>query len=194
MPFALAVVVLLLPLVLVLLIPLSLVQRYRVGSARRLARGWVATINVVTIGFSTGLFLVVAAVTSVWIPNAFTYALVGLLAGLLLGLLGLALSRWEATPESLHYTPNRWFVLVVTLVVAARVVYGFWRGWQTWGSSPDGASWLVHSGAAGSLAAGAVVLGYYLTYWAGVRRRFKQHRRTVTMLTANRGATTQRSS
>jgi len=30
-------------------------------------------------------------------------------------------------------------------------------------------------GVAGSLAAGAVVLGYYLSYWLGIRRRLRRH-------------------
>jgi hypothetical protein len=37
------------------------------------------------------------------------------------------------------------------------------------------------SGVAGSMAAGAVVLGYYLVYWFGVRRRFKRIRRSGTV-------------
>jgi hypothetical protein len=35
-------------------------------------------------------------------------------------------------------------------------------------------SWLTASGAAGSLGAGALVLGYYLTFWVGVRRRLRR--------------------
>lgn len=160
------------------LLPLSLVQRYRVGTARRLARGWLATVNMVGLAASVAIFLVGAAVTNAWVPRAFAYALAGLAGGCVLGLLGLALTRWEASPRSLHYTPNRWLVLGITLVVMARLIYGFWRAWQSWRLAIDGTSWLVVSGVAGSLAAGAVVLGYYLTYWAGVRRRLSSwHRR-----------------
>jgi hypothetical protein len=169
---------LLVMLAVIALIPVTLVQRYRVGTARRLARGWVTTINLVGITLSTGLFLLGAAVTSAWVPEAFTYALTGFAGGCLLGLVGLSLSRWEVTPRSLHYTPNRWLVLTITLVVTLRVMYGFWRGWQAWRYTMDGTSWLAASGVAGSLAAGAVVLGYYLTYWFGVRRRFVRHRRS----------------
>src|SRR5918995_4960458 len=104
----------------VALMPLSLVLRYRAGTARRLARGWVATINVLAVALSAALFLVVAAVTSAWVPGAFTHALAGLAGGCLLGLFGLWLSRWEAAPRSLHYTPNRWLVLTITLVVTSR--------------------------------------------------------------------------
>jgi hypothetical protein len=61
--------------------------------------------------------------------------------------------------------------------VTARLAYGFWRGWQTWRAGVEGASWFAASGAAGSMAAGAVVLGYYLAYWMGVRWRFRQQAR-----------------
>lgn len=160
-------------LAIVVLVPVSLIQRYRVGTARRLARGWIVTINLVGIALSAAMFLAASAVTNVWVPHAFTYAGAGIAVGCLLGVLGLLLTRWEATPRSLYYTPNRALVLVITLVVTARVVYGFWRSWQTWRSAAAGDSWFVESGVAGSLAAGAIVLGYYLVYWAGVRRRLK---------------------
>jgi hypothetical protein len=170
-------VLLLLPLVIVLLIPFSLVQRYRGATARRAARGWVATLNLVALMLSTGFFLAGALLTSVWVPRAFTYALGGVALGGALGLLGLALSHWETTPQSLHYTPNRWLVLAITLVVTSRLLYGFWRAWHAWHFSPDETSWWTAAGVGGSLAAGGVVLGYYLTYWLGIRRRTKWFRR-----------------
>ncbi len=157
------------------LLPLSLVQRYRVGTARRPARGWVATVNLVSVAISALLFLLVAGITGLWVPNALRYGAAGLLAGCLLGFLGVATSRWEATPGALHYTPNRWLVLAITLLVAARLAYGVWRGWYAWRVTPGEESWLAVAGVAGSLGAGAVVIGYYLTYWAGVRRRFRRH-------------------
>jgi hypothetical protein len=164
-------------LALVALMPLSLMLRYRAGTARRPARRWVAAINLAAVGISATLLLMVAGITSYWIPTALGYALVGLAGGCLLGLLGLWLSRWEVTPRSLHYTPSRALVLAITLVVMARLIYGFWRSWHAWHATPGDASWLAASGAAGSLAAGALVLGYYLTYWAGVWRRINRHRR-----------------
>jgi hypothetical protein len=170
-------------LALVALMPLSLVQRYRMGTSRRRARGWLATINFFGMVLSVTLFLAAAAVTSIWVPDAFTYTAAGLTAGCVFGALGLVLTRWESAPGSLHYTPNRWLVLAITLVVTARVLYGFWRGWQTWRVAGEGTSWLAASGAAGSMAAGAVVLGYYLIYWMGVRRRFRRHE---SMARANR--------
>jgi uncharacterized membrane protein len=171
-------ILLLLPLVFVVLIPISLLQRYRVGTSRRPARRWVVTLNLTAIALSIAFFLAGAALTNVWVPNAFSYTLAGLAMGGVLGVLGLALSRWETTPRSLHYTPNRWLVLAITLVVLIRLLYGFWRAWEAWRFNPEETSWMLASGAAGSLAAGAIVLGYYFVYWFGLRARLKRHRRT----------------
>ena len=74
-------------------------------------------------------FLAGAALTAVWVPNALTGAVAGVALGAGLGLVGLVLTRWEPTAATLHYTPNRWLVLVVTSMVSARVLYGFWRSW-----------------------------------------------------------------
>jgi hypothetical protein len=57
--------------------------------------------------------------------------------------------------------------------VTARVLYGFWRSWHAWSEGLH--SWTAAFGVAGSMGAGAVVLGYYLAYWIGVRRRLKRH-------------------
>jgi hypothetical protein len=166
---------LLVPLVIALM-PLILVQRYRFGVARQRARGWILTVNIVGLSLSAVLFLVTAAVTNVWVPQAFAYAIAGFATGVALGLLGLALTRWEPTAEALHFTPYRWLVLSIMLVVTTRILYGFWRAWRAWGATPDDTTWLAAAGVAGSLAAGAVVLGYYLVYWLGVRRRLQQQR------------------
>jgi hypothetical protein len=158
----------------IVLMPLALVQRYRVGTARRLARGWITTLNLLGISMSVLVFVLGAAVTSYWAPAALAYTLAGLGAGGLLGLAGLALTRWEPAARGLYYTPNRWLVLAITLTVTARVVYGFWRSIQAWRSGVSGGPWFIESGLAGSLAAGAVVLGYYFIYWIGVRRRMRR--------------------
>ena len=172
----LLVFLLLLPLLFVVLIPFSLFQRYRVGTARRPARSWVATLNLAAIAVSIAFFLTGAAMTSLWVPEALRYSAAGVAGGCVLGLLGLLLSRWESTQDGLFYTPNRWLVLGVTFVVSARILYGFWRVWETWRLNPDETSWVVAAGVAGSLAAGGIVLGYYFAYWMGLRLRLKRHR------------------
>jgi hypothetical protein len=160
----------------VALIPIALVQRYRLGVARQRARGWLATINHVGLGLSSVMFLVTAALTTLWLPGALTYTLAGLAAGWILGAIGLGLTRWEPARDSLHYTPNRWLILGITLVVTARLLFGFWRAWHTWHAGLDDAAWVAAAGVAKSMAAGAVVLGYYFAYWIGVRRRLRRHR------------------
>jgi hypothetical protein len=162
-------------LALIALIPVSLVQRYRMGTSRQRARGWLAAINLVGLTLSSILFLISAAVTSIWVPDALKYTAAGLATGCILGIVGLALTRWEPGTDYLYYTPNRLLVLAVTLVVTARVLYGFWRGWHTWRAGLHDESWFVVAGVAESMAAGAVVLGYYLAYWIGVRRRIRRH-------------------
>lgn len=174
MPFLVLPVALLVGLALVALLPFSLVQRYRVGTARRRARGWFATLNVVGFGISIPMFVAASAVTNLWAPGTLANVLLGLAAGGALGVLGLLATRWEPTPDALHFTPNRLLVLAITLLVAARLAYGFWSAWARWQASPGDASWMAY-GAAGSLAAGAVVLGYYAMYWAGVRVRLARH-------------------
>ena len=163
--------VLLLPVVLIALMPLILIQRYRLGTARRMARPWMATFNVVLMALSAICFLASAALTAVWVPNALTGAVAGVALGAGLGLVGLVLTRWEPTAATLHYTPNRWLVLVVTSIVSARVLYGFWRSWTVAQAGVHGTTMMLAFGIPESLAAGGTVIGYYTAYAFGVRRR-----------------------
>ena len=158
----LLILLLLLPVVLIALTPLMLVQRYRIGTARRQARPWMATFGLVMMAASTIFFLTGAGVTSFWVQDAFLGGLAGVGVGMLLGMLGVLLSRWEATPGSLHYTPNKWLVLLVTLTVSARLLYGLYRS---------------ELATAESLAAGGVVIGYYFGYAAALRWRIGRWQR-----------------
>lgn len=173
-------VALLIPVVVVLaaiaLLPISLVRRYQVATSRQRARGWLAVLNLVGLGLSSVLFLAGAALTTLWVPGAFTYSAGGFAIGCLLGIVGLRLTRWEPAPGGLlYYTPNRPLVLGITLVVTARVLYGFWRAWESWRAGLSDGSWYVTAGVAGAMGAGAIVLGYYVAYWIGVRRRLSRH-------------------
>ncbi|MDQ6861990.1 MAG: DUF1453 domain-containing protein [Verrucomicrobiota bacterium] len=174
MPLLPILFLLLLPVFVLLAIPLSLVQRYRLGRARRQARGWITTVNLLLMSFSTAVFVWASAFTNFWVPRAFSHALSGLAAGALLGVFGLALTRWERAGRTLHYTPNRWVVLLLSLAVAARVLYSFWRLWHAWRTTGTGSAWLVQSGAPGSLFISAIVVGYYFVYAIGVWRRLRR--------------------
>jgi hypothetical protein len=174
MPLLLA--LLLIPLLVIVLIPVSLVARIRRGTMRRQARGWVVTANAIAITLSTSMFLIGALITSRWVPDVLRYALGGLGLGAVLGLMGFVLTRWESSRGVVHYTPNRWLVLTVTLVVAARIFYGVWRVWAAWQAGTEAIGTVAASGIQMSIAAGAVVLGYYLIYWIAVRVRLRSSR------------------
>src|SRR4051794_2068222 len=99
------------------------------GTSRQRARGWLATINVVGIALSAAILLASAGLANVWVPGAVKYTAGGLAVGGTLGIVGIWLTRWEHAPGSLHYTPNRWLVLAITLLVIGRMMFGFWRAW-----------------------------------------------------------------
>ena len=157
---------------------LSLALRYRAGTARRQGRRWVASLNVWMTSFSAVFFLSFTFLLSFWLGSAFRFALIGTAFGAILGLLGLAMTRWESQREGLFYTPSRWLALLVTLAIAARFVYGWWRATHS-GSSPSGEQhWLMTaSGTELSLAVAAGLIGYYLVYSIGVHLQLARHER-----------------
>ena len=169
---------LLLPLV---LLPLSVIQRYRVGTARRPARVWVANLNIVGFLVSAGVVVVTAAVAAFWAPSALPATSGALLAGALFGLIGLSLSKWEMHAGHLYFTPNRWLVAALTLLVVARLGYGAWRFWDAWLQLGDEAGWVSSTAVSGSLAAGALLIGYGLGFWSAVRWRIARRKAAMLM-------------
>lgn len=151
-----------------LLMPLALWQRYRAGHSRRRAVRWVATLNAWSLLVSALLFLAGAFLAGYWVDGALAYAACGLLAGMVVGAVGLGLTRFERTAQGLFYTPNRWLVLALTLVVAARIAYGLYRMEQAW-ADEAGVTWLAQQGSV--LAVGGLLLGHYLAYAWGLRWR-----------------------
>jgi hypothetical protein len=155
---------------------LSLALRYRAGTARRQARRWVASVNMWLTSFSAVLFLSFTLLLSVWVGSAFRFALIGMAFGGILGLLGLAITRWESRPEGLFYTPSRWLALLVTLAIAARFVYGWWRATHPANGAPGDQHWVITaSGTQLSVAVAAGLISYYLVYSIGVRLRLTRH-------------------
>jgi hypothetical protein len=160
---------------------LSLALRYRAGTARRQGRRWVASLNVWMTSLSALFFFAIAFLISFWIGTAFRFALIGMCFGAILGLLGLALTRWENRREGLFYTPSRWLALLVTLAIAARFVYGWWRATHSGGSFPDDQySLITASGTELSLSVAAGLIAYYLVYSIGVRLQIARHEQRCT--------------
>ena len=149
---------------------LSLALRYRAGTARRQARPWVASLNLWATSFSAVFFLSFTLLLSFWVASAFRYALIGICVGGVIGLLGLALTRWEHRREGLCYTPNRWLAFLIVFAIAARVLYGWWHATHPGNNVPGNQHWLITaSGTQLSLAVAAGLIGYYLVYSIGVR-------------------------
>lgn len=159
-----------------LLWPLALWQRYRVGKSRRRALPWLVAVNAAGGAISLPLFVLGAWIGSHWIDGALANALAGLLAGVALGALGLWLTRFEAGESQLHYTPNPWIVLALTLLVAVRVLLGAWQAWhRAWHGGPAPVPWPWLAGHASVLAIAGLLLGYYATYAWGLHRRTRRH-------------------
>jgi hypothetical protein len=157
---------------------LSLALRYRAGTARRQARPWVASLNVWMTSLSTVLFLSFTLLLSFWVGSAFRFALIGMGVGAILGLLGLALTRWENRSEGLFYTPSRGLAFIIVFAIVARVVYGWWRATRLGYSSPADQHWFnTASGTQLSLAVAAGLVAYYLIYSIGVRLQLARHHR-----------------
>jgi hypothetical protein len=158
---------------------LSLALRYRAGTARRQGRRWVATMNVWVTSFSAALFLCFTFLISFWLGPTLRFALAGMAIGGFLGLVGLAVTRWESHPEGFFYTPSRWLALLVMLAIGARLVYGWWHRLHL--GVPDQQHWLTSaSGTQVSVAVAAGLIGYYLVYAIGVRIRISRHEQSRT--------------
>jgi hypothetical protein len=157
---------------------LSLALRYRAGTARRRARRWVTTVNVWATSFSAAFFLSFTLLLSFWVGAAFRFALMGMCFGALLGLVGLAMTRWESRSEGLFYTPSRWFAFLIVAAIAARFVYGWWRATHFTSNTnvPGDQHWMITaSGTQLSLAVAAGLIAYYLVYSIGIRLRLSRH-------------------
>jgi hypothetical protein len=166
------------------LLPFGLWARYRNGGARRRAVPWAIRLNVALLALSLPLFLLSAWITQHWIGDALRDAALGLLAGVLVGGLGLALTRFEPDAGGFHYTPSRVVVLALTVVVALRILAGMWLSARGMGdlagvthpAAPGAAigvpatamAWLRGGGWFG---VGGLLLGYHAAYAWGLRAR-----------------------
>lgn len=172
-PIALLAVVLLW----LLLMPLALWQRYRRGHGRRRAVPWAARANAWLLTASAAVLVLSTGLLEFWIDGALLHVLAGLGAGVVLGIVGLWLTPFEHGPQGMFYSPNRWLVLALTLLVGARVAFGLWHAAQLWrGRGGAGhAAWLAEQGSL--LAVGGLLLGYYLASSWGIWHRWRRRPR-----------------
>ena len=156
----------------VVLLPLTLRQRYRAGSARRRAYGWVLRVNAWVLALSLPTFVLTAWLAGRWSPQALPDAGIGLALGVAVGLAGVALLRIEHDAGQLYYTPNRWLTLLLTLAVALRILLGaFWAWRRASGADAEVDAWEAWLDAGGLWTVGGLLLGYATTLAIGLHRR-----------------------
>ena len=152
------------------LLPISLWARYASGRARRRAQGWVVRGNAWLLALLLPVFLAMAWAATLWMDDALRDACLGLLLGVVVGLVGLWLTRFERDAKGWIYTPNRWVVLALTTIVALRVLAGLWMAWgQVSGGAPGALGEWLEAGAWMGIA--GLFLGYGLAYTWGLRSR-----------------------
>lgn len=174
MPLLILPLVLLLVLFLaVILLPISLVQRFRYGRARRRAWPWLVSFNFWFLLAASGVFLLVSGLMQLWFPHNLLQAGLGWLAGVALGIIALWLTRYERAVDGLYYTPNVWLVLSLTLLVAGRLLVSlvqiYRQGSAWWSGAHLSGDW--H---AGLVAVAGLLLGYALAYQWGLRWRLRR--------------------
>ena len=151
----------------VLLLPVLVVQRYRLGKARRRVQPWGVRVNAWLLAASALAFAAFAWVMSNWVDDALVDAMAGLGIGAVVGLVGLALDRFERTPDGMFRTPNSWLVLVLSALLAGRIALGLWLAWSD-GPAAGTAAWITRGGLIG---VGGVLLGYAVATAWGLRFR-----------------------
>lgn len=151
----------------VLLLPISIVQRYRYGKARRRVLAWAVRLNSWLLAISVFVFVASSWVAAMWVDHALLDAVLGLGAGGVIGMVGLSLDRFEVTPQGLFRTPNQWLVLGLSLLLAGRIALGLWLAWRD-GPDTAMAGWATQGGLIG---VAGVLLGYSVATSWGLRFR-----------------------
>jgi hypothetical protein len=91
----------------------------------------------------------------------------GAIVGVVLGVLGQRLTRYESTPEGLFYTPSAHLGIALSVLLACRIVYRFVaHGVPGAGGAPGGPPPLTPL----TLVLIGALAGYYATYAAGLLR------------------------
>jgi hypothetical protein len=96
------------------------------------------------------------------------YLACGIIVGIVLGVLGLRLTRFDATSEGLYYTPSAHLGIALSALLVCRIAYRFAVGGLPYpgaGPAPPGASLTPLT-----LLLVGTLAGYYTTYAVGLVR------------------------
>ena len=152
------------------LLPISLIQRYRFGRKRRRVVAWATSANAWLILISALAFFLSAWMATRWLPDALLMGAAGFAAGIVLGIVNLVISRNEVEGGRFYITPNAVLVLAMTLLVAGRILLGFWQlyehGFQLHPMQREEA-WFLRPDSLFAL--GGLLLGHYFVWCWGLK-------------------------
>ena len=154
------------PTLLVPLIGYRLYRRFRANFGRQPIQPTRKVVRLIILSFVAALFLWVATHSA----PALEAAAGGLIAGVLLAVLGVRLSRFESDATGSYYTPNSYIGAAVTLLLVGRIVYRMFSMYSTpQGMPPPGTDpFATMTQSPLTLAMIMLTIGYYLMFTAGV--------------------------
>jgi uncharacterized membrane protein len=156
----------LVPTLLVPLIGYRLYRRFRANFGRQPVQPARKVVRLVILTLVAALFLAVAMHSM----PALEAAGGGLLAGILLGALGVRHTRFDSDAQGRYYTPNSYIGGAVTLLLVTRLVYRMFSLYSTPQLAPvPGADpFAAMTQSPLTLTFVMLTVGYYLMYTAGV--------------------------
>jgi hypothetical protein len=152
-----------------LLVPLfgyRLYRRFRANFGRQPVQHTRMVVLLVILAVVVAIFLLGALRST----PALEAAAGGLIAGVLVGVLGLRLTRFESDEKGRYYTPNSYIGAAVTLLLVGRIVYRMVSMYSMpqLAPAPGTDPFAAMTQSPLTLAMLMLTLGYYLTYTSGV--------------------------
>ena len=154
------------PTLLVPLIGYRVYRRLRANFGRQPIQPTRKVVRLIILSLVAAMFLWVAMHSA----PALEAAAVGLIAGVVLALIGVHLSRFESDATGSYYTPNSYIGAAVTLLLVGRIVYRMFSMYSTpQGMPPPGTDpFATMTQSPLTLAMIMLTVGYYLMFTAGV--------------------------
>jgi hypothetical protein len=92
----------------------------------------------------------------------------GMLAGMVLGLVALKLTRFEIDGNNDCYYPNLWIGMGLAVLFIGRLLYRIMLIWPVLSQQPGGSDYAQLQSSPLTLAILGLLLGYYIAYYAGL--------------------------
>jgi hypothetical protein len=145
-----------------------IVWRLYARMRRMVGRQRLTTVRPWLTVFIFPLVLLLILVGSAFNPMSAGALVLGAAIGIGLGLYGTRLTRFEATPAGLFYTPNAHLGIALSLLLIVRLGYRFMRLHMTGGTFDPSSMQMGNSPL--TLALFGTLAGYYVTYAIGLLR------------------------